>query len=158
MKANIPIEDYLKTIKDFQAKFPMAHVGGSIGLFLHGVDLQRNIAQSDIDMTIDDYLPDNTKLEFYTESSENGDFDGQFRVDVSKSLYIKIEIRVSPEPSFDVINYNGINYNVSKRRDILFWKDKYARKGVQKHIDDLIVINGGKRPLIPVFQIDDLPF
>lgn len=53
---------------------------------------------------------------------------------------------VCPEPSFTTVEFEGIKYNVSLLNNILFWKKKYARKGVQKHIDDLITIETGVRP------------
>jgi hypothetical protein len=164
MKAHIEIEKYLEAIKAFQERFPTAHVGGSIGLFLHGVDLKRSLGQSDIDMTIDETPKIDLQIAAYEESSEGSDFDGNFRINMVDNKYIKMEIRVNPEPSFDVINYKGIDYNVSKKRDIIFWKTKYAKNGHPKHIDDLIVINGGERPEpkskpIEANEVwDDLPF
>lgn len=149
----------LTVVKSFQDKFKTAHVGGSIGLTLHGIDLKRDLCRSDIDMTVDDYILKSNKPTEYVESSNPDDFDHQYRALTTGGNYIKIDVRVSPEPSYDVITYNKINYRVSKLRDIIFWKRKYARKGVQKHIDDLIVIDGGERP-VPKIEIptDDLPF
>lgn len=160
MKSHIEMSKYLQAVKDFQNKVPSAHVGGSIGLYLHGIDLKRDLSQSDIDMTIEEYIPEEVTLEGYQETSNPDDFDHQFRFDIpNDNRYIKVDVRVSPEPSFEIIERDGVSYNVSKKRDILFWKKKYADKGVQKHIDDLVVINGGERPLLKVFAItDDLPF
>ena len=92
--------------------------------------------------------------------SDNCDFDFGYRIYHTDNFYTKIDIRITPEPSFDVIEFNGYNYNVSKLRDILFWKQKYANKGVLKHQNDLIAIKTGVRPLEPVATIEDdgLPF
>lgn len=163
---NIPNEyliRLLNVIKSFQDKFKTAHVGGSIGLMLHGIDLKRDLSNSDIDMTVDDYTPTD-KPDGFIKSSNPNDFDHQYRININndpalRDTYIKMDIRVSPEPSYDVITYNKINYRVSKLRDIIFWKRKYAKKGVQKHIDDLIVIDGGERPSNKnEMSTDDLPF
>ena len=46
-----------------------------------------------------------------------------------------------------MINFEGVNYNVTKKETILHWKQKYAEKGSQKHINDLIAIATGVRPI-----------
>jgi hypothetical protein len=147
----------LETILEFQQAYPTSHVGGSIGLMLRGVDLKRDLRKSDLDITIDSF--DTTSDHGFVERSDACDFDLAIRKDHEQGYYTKIDIRICPEPSFDVIEFDGHNYNVSKLRDILFWKQKYADKGHNKHKDDLIAIKTGVRPLEPVFDFtDDLPF
>ena len=160
MKSHIPLSDYLSAILEFQNQFPTAHVGGSLGLLLHGVNLKRQLTQSDIDMTMDEDIPKGKEPVSLVEASHPQDFDRCFRRNVNDGQYIKIDLRINPEPSFERIQYEGNIYNVSKKRDILFWKKKYADKGVKKHIDDLIVINGGTRPDPVVWtpDNDDIPF
>jgi len=159
------IFEKLKIIKHFQDKYPLSHVGGSIGLCLHGIDLKRSLKNSDIDITVPNKLEQDIPFETYEVSSSPSDFDYSFRAAETKSnLYSKIEIRITPEPSFVIIEFDGIKYNVSKLVDILFWKQKYADKGVQKHIDDMIVINGCERPVANAVVLsdfdstDELPF
>lgn len=151
------INDKLIALREFQEKHPTAHVGGSIGLMIRGIDLKRDLNKSDLDITVDEFIF-NADVSEYEERSDNNDFDCCLKKNISNSIYVKLDIRVCPEPQFEVVNYNGIDYNVSKLRDILFWKKKYANKGVQKHIDDLITIETGIRPLVPVNNIDTLPF
>lgn len=157
---NRQLELILNTLKTFQDKYPTSHVGGSIGLMIRGVDLKRDLYASDLDITIDefDFKKDSEDLE---DRSDNNDFDFSLKKMYDDGHYVKIDIRVTPEPSFDVVEFNGCNYNVSKLRDILFWKNKYSQKGVKKHEDDLITIKTGVRPveLIPELIPDDvLPF
>jgi len=159
------IVERLDIIKDIQDVIPNCHVGGSIGLYLHGIKLQREYNRSDIDLVIDEEPPKKFQImNRYTETTSNpNDFDYRYRSAVKDGLYIKVDIRISPEPSFVVINFMGIDYNVSKQRDILFWKQKYADKWSEKHIADLNYIDGGNRPLQPVYtssdgERDDLPF
>lgn len=158
------LKEKLSIIKNFQNKYPDAHVGGSIGLYLHGIDLKRDVNKFDIDITKKYKLPEAERIPFesYQESSSPTDFDYSFRAFESDNAhYAKMEVRVTTEPGFVVIEKEGVNYNVSKLEDIIFWKQKYADKGVQKHIDDLIVINGGERPAqkqIAVNIDDELPF
>ena len=151
------IIEKLELLKDFQDKNPTSHVGGSIGLMLRGINLNRGLRASDLDITTDVYdEKDNDKLE---PRSDGNDFDYAFVYHHGDGYYTKVDIRVNPEPSFDVVEFNGVYYNVSKERDILFWKKKYAEKGVKKHIIDLAVINGED---VPEFEDeindDDLPF
>lgn len=140
------IEDKLSILREIQDKYPMSHVGGSIGLMLYGVDLKRDISASDLDITCP-FLIDYGVVDRYQDSSMVSDFDGTFNVQSKESVfYHKIELRVSPEPSFQNVMHKGFVYNVSLYRDIIFWKEKYAAKGSQKHIDDLVVIRTGVRP------------
>jgi hypothetical protein len=158
------IDKKLQIVKMFQDKYPDTHLGGSLGLYLHGIDLKRDLKYSDIDLTTPDNIDKNQLLIIneVQESSNPSDFDYSLRYHpIDSSVYVKIEIRISPEPGFIVIEKDGINYNVSKLKDIIFWKTKYANNGSQKHEHDLIVINGGERPAIetPIFSSnDDLPF
>lgn len=155
---NDKIEYKLEAIRKFQKNYPTSHVGGSLGLMIIGIDLKRSLIMSDIDITIDEY--DNIiKDNGLEQVSNNSDFDFSYRVNHTDNFYTKIDIRINPEPSFDVIEFCGYRYNVSKLRDILFWKQKYADKGLLKHKNDLITIKTGVRPLEQVvINDDDLPF
>lgn len=149
-------------LREFQYKYPTSHVGGSIGLMIRGIDLKRDMTKSDLDITIDEYDFKADALPNLEERSDACDFDFSLKKCYADGqLYVKMDIRVTPEPSFDVIEFNGFNYNVSKLRDILFWKKKYANKGFKKHEHDLVVIETGVRP--PYTEVtetttDDLPF
>jgi hypothetical protein len=146
----------LETLKEFQDNFPISCVGGSIGLMLHGIDLKRPMGCSDIDIVAKFF--DRTK---YTSNDiseiSNGNFDYSLRKNHLYGRYTKIDIRINYEFSFEEIEFMGVKYNVSKKEEILFWKKIYAEKGVRKHIDDLVCIETGIRPLEPVFE-DSLPF
>jgi hypothetical protein len=155
--SNKLIEFKLKTLRDFQSKYPTSHVGGSIGLMLHGVSVHRDLSISDLDITIDDFKFDSNKSTDFEERSDNNDFDYCLKTSES-GYYTKIDIRVNPEPSFEQVVFNGIVYNVSKLRDIIFWKNKYADKGSIKHQHDLIAIDTGVRPELQPVSDDDLLF
>jgi len=155
---NKMIKFKLEALREFQANHPTAHVGGSIGLMLRGIDLHRSLDKSDLDITVDEFvLLADEKLD---QRSDANDFDYAFSFPHSDGYYTKIDLRVTPEPSYDVIEFDGHKYNVSKLRDILFWKKKYADKGAQKHKDDLITIETGIRPKAPsqAAMDDMLPF
>lgn len=136
----------LEMLREFQAKYPDSHVGGSVGLYLQGIDLQRDISKTDLDITVPDFIEE-LKGAWDENPSDASDFD-YVKMHKSKDNYFccKIEVRVCPEPSYTTVEFEGHTYNVSLLSNILFWKRKYARKGVQKHIDDLITIETGVRP------------
>jgi len=48
----------LEMLREFQAKYPDSHVGGSVGLYLHGINLQRDISRTDLDLTVPDWIDD----------------------------------------------------------------------------------------------------
>ena len=149
----------LKTLKEFQEKYPTSHVGGSIGLYLRGIDLKRDLSKSDLDITIDELIEETDS--FYLLDSSSDDFDYTIEKHTDNGSCIKMDIRICPEPSFDVIEFEGVNYNVSKYRDIIYWKTKYANKDTQKHKDDLETIKTGVRPLEtsrPNYIVDELLF
>lgn len=148
----------LEILKDFQLSYPTSHVGGSIGLFLRGVNLYRDLSLSDLDITIDELKDDNDPLTKSTSNSDRMDFNYSITKETNENSFVKIDIRINPEPSFDVVEFEGVSYNVSKYRDILFWKTKYANRGNVKHINDLITIKTGIRPLNLIKKDDDLPF
>lgn len=127
----------LAALSAFQRKYPTSHVGGSIGLFLHGIDLGRSLDLSDLDITVDEF--DRSKLDDtgFDELSDASDFDARLRAYLEPNGFVKVDLRICPEPSFEVIEYEGATYNVSKLRDILYWKRKYADKDVEKHKSDL---------------------
>jgi len=160
MTQNEIIRLKLEFLRDFQQKNPTSHVGGSIGLFLRGVDLKRDLTHSDLDITIDEMNVEET-LKYKSRSSGN-DFDFSLTHLLSHNYYLKFDIRINPEPSFEIIEFDGEFYNVSKLRDILFWKQKYSNKGVRKHTNDLITIETGIRPFEcstrDNYLRDDIPF
>jgi len=152
------MESKLSIIRQFQDEHPTSHVGGSIGLYLRGIDLKRDLSKSDLDITIDYFNDIPIGFDLIKETSDANDFDLCL-----KKNGVKIDLRINPEPSFDVIIFQEKQYNVSKLRDIIFWKEKYHKKGYSKHKNDLIVINGGERPIekqdsTPLYDLDDLPF
>jgi hypothetical protein len=153
----ILLTEKLKFLKEFQEEWPQSHIGGSLGLYLHRIILPRlenKWNNCDLDIVIPFY-----KNQIITNEGEtsNSDFDHYVIKDG-----IKIEIRISSEPQFVILYHNNIQYNVSKLSDILYWKNKYAQKGINKHIQDLKYLSNlglynFKEPNI-IKIIDDLPF
>lgn len=150
--------DKLMVFKKIQDNNPSAHLGGSLGLFLHGKDLKRSLINSDLDITAETFDVSTIDKDFENRSDSN-DFDFGYKINHNSVFYTKIDIRINPEPSFEIIMYFEMPLNVSRLKDILFWKTKYANKGVEKHKHDLIAMETGIRPApSPCIFDDELPF
>jgi len=132
----------LEVYKKFQMKYPKSILGGSFGLFLRGIDLKRNLKYSDLDITTPEFTP---KGGLDNDKSSSEDFDFTLYIH-NNNHYLKMDIRVVEDHKYDVVNYEGFDFNVKTKKDILYWKQQYAEKGVEKHIDDLITIATGVRP------------
>ena len=63
----------LEFLRDFQQQYPTSHVGGSMGLFLRGIDLKRDLTFSDLDITINEMNVEETLK--YESRSNGNDFD-----------------------------------------------------------------------------------
>lgn len=140
------IDKQILIIKLLQKKHPTLHVGGSIGLLLHGLDLKRDLSGSDLDFCID--------REIEVKNATNPGSGNDFHY-TTTYRGIGIEVRVDPAAGYECID--GIN--VTNKEYILDFKMQYARKGYTKHILDLDVLG------IPIevkvseeSVIDDLPF
>lgn len=165
MKENL-LPHQLKLIREFQEKYPLSHVGGSLGLFLLGYDLKRPLG--DLDLITPEFDIKNIILEGVESTSDWNDFDFRYRrwINDGGSIYIKFDISVDKEQKFTVVEYQGHKYNVSLLENIIKFKKQYADKGVEKHKNDLITIETGVSPSdTDVFKLDpaylgsdDLPF
>lgn len=147
----------LNIVKDIQTKYPMLHIGGSVGLFLHGIRLNRwaESPGSDIDMvspyyiTIErdekcmDYPVDHLK----TKASSN-DFDETVIIDG-----VKMDYRIDPKQRYETIEYKGFKYKVSPLMTILEAKMRYALGGNSKHKKDITEMILGKVKNEPKSQL-----
>lgn len=130
MKNNI--KKQLDIIYVLQCKYPDLHVGGSLGLLLHGIKLSRPISKGDIDLckAVDNINRENEKID--NTGSFKCDFDYRF-----EHKGISIDLRIDKEQKYDEIFYQGRAYKVSKVKSIIEFKQKYADKGHEKHAKDL---------------------
>lgn len=111
---------HLDIIKAIQTKYPLIHIGGSVGLFLHGVVLNRlKDGQCDLDMV----TPYWTAIETIESLKEDEDDFEVMPLEGKKSSkdfhesYIingtKLDLRVDPYQKYSVIKYKDFNYKVS---------------------------------------------
>lgn len=155
----------IQVLKDIQTKYPYFHVGGSVGLFLHGVRLSRWLksTRSDIDLIAPFFILPEGKIgdedvEYINGKPSANDFDESFIVGGTK-----VDYRVDPKQRYEVIDYDGFKYKVSPLMTILEAKMKYALlPNGEKHKKDFFEmvlnkdINGKKINLISLRN--DLPF
>lgn len=147
----------LSTVKKIQEKYPIFHVGGSVGLFLHGIRLNRWLHSrgSDIDMVTPYFiLPEFNNEENDTSNSLDEDFE-DFGVDYLDAKMsgndfdetflvhgefgtVKVDYKVDPIQRYEIVEYNGFKYKVSPLLTIVNAKMKYANNGDKKHKKDIL--------------------
>lgn len=118
----------IKTAIGLLDKYPNSHIGGSFGLFLHGLDLGRTIKDLDICLKSDPGTIPNDK---FNPGSFN-DFD--YSIEWNG---IKIDVIIAPDQKWSFIEYGGYNYRVTDFNIIHKYKRNYCEKGVEKHCKDV---------------------
>lgn len=134
----------LEAVKAIQTKYPMFQVGGSIGLFLHGIRLNRWVQNqsSDIDLVTPYFvLPefdeeDDINVEYEEAKKSGNDFDETF-IFYSKFGSVKVDYKIDPHQRYVIIEYKGFKYKVASLMSIMDAKMKYAMGGQNKHADDI---------------------
>ena len=125
----------LEVLRNLQKDHVGIHVGGSVGLFLHGAHLSRwldHSGSSDLDLVIPYYQHFNVDDNHSYKSSGN-DFD--ITVIIGD---VKCDICIDNKQPYKRIDFDGFTYNVSCIEHILAAKCKYAnQKNGEKHIKDL---------------------
>lgn len=123
----------LSTLKSLQTEFPLSHIGGSTGLFLHGAQLKRWTKNtSDFDIIIPFYTPLSENADIVELHKSGNDFDYVF-----KFADIKVDCKVDPVQKYSIIEHEGFKYKVTSLDTILKAKIKYALNNQSKHIEDI---------------------
>jgi hypothetical protein len=132
----------IELLKNIQTKYPMFHVGGSVGLYLHGVRLKRwfdNNKSSDYDMVSPYFvLPEGEigeeEVQYLDTKASANDFDETFIVGDTK-----VDIRIDPKQRYEIIEHGGFKFKVSNLLTILEAKMRYALlPNGKKHKDDIL--------------------
>lgn len=141
----------LEALKQFQCDYPESVLGGSIGLFLHGVDLKRDLTMSDLDFCMPNcsrLVEDRLNSELVKQHQENSGSDFRHKVNLNhkaEGYFTKVEVS-ERDCDFVYKTYGGFTYRLQPLSDILLWKAHYAFKGISKHKEDLKEIIYGKFP------------
>jgi hypothetical protein len=143
---NTELNKKLETVRDILASYPTAHVGGSIGLYLQGIDLGRNFETSDIDIIMPKRPSDGTDIA--EKDLSNSGFD--FTLELLEGGKTPIaEIAIDPDAEFRTVPYEGHEYRVTDWCYIVSRKAYYASKGNQKQRHDMcnmITVNVNELP------------
>jgi len=140
----------LDIVKEIQERYPMFHVGGSVGLFLHGVRLKRWIDKnsSDLDMIspyfvlVEDPEGEEGIVQHLDGKASANDFDETFIYDG-----VKVDYKIDPKQRYEIIEYKGFKYKVSNLLTIFEAKMRYALNGQAKHKNDIMeIISAGLAP------------
>jgi len=132
---------HLETIQKIQQRYPMFHVGGSAGLFLHGARLNRWIDKdnSDLDLIspyfilVEDPEGEEGVVQQLDAKTSGNDFDETFLYDG-----VKVDYKIDPKQRYEYIEYKGFKYKVTPLFTILEAKMRYALSNQKKHKDDLV--------------------
>jgi len=138
---------HLEELKQFLTEYPLAHVVGSLGLWLRGAKLKRVGAtqDSDWDIVMPYFVP--VKGSYANGNPYNGEEDFRSGSDFEyNTLYkgVKVDIAINPTERWDIITYDGFDFKVSRAIDILEKKIKYVKQGNLKHKDDINELLGVK--------------
>jgi hypothetical protein len=129
------IEHSLKYVKELQTKYPTLIVGGSVALYLYGVNLKRfKNWQGDLDFIMDKYTE--IDIEKSEELPSNCDFHKQ-----GSYAGKKVDVRFDPVVKFEEILYRGSIYKVGPLEDILEAKCRYKREKDKQDIREMLKIN-----------------
>lgn len=127
----------LKSVKEILTACPQFNIGGSVGLFLHGVRLDRWLDRSgDIDLCSPYYINPKTisnEVDIEEAKPSGNDFDETF-------FYggIKCDYKIDPKQKYELIEYDGFTYKVTPLEIIIEAKARYAmQRSGEKHRQDL---------------------
>lgn len=125
----------LDIVRKFQEQYPHTQIGGSVGLFLHGVHLNRFKNQiNDFDIITPYYTKFETTPQCHINDSIENHKSGNDFTECLLIENIKADVRIDNKQKYDIIEFEGFKYKVSVLESIWAAKLRYNTK---KHIDDL---------------------
>lgn len=132
----------LDIVRELHIENPLLIIGGSIALYLFGVNLKRDTNGTDFDII----LPFYSKIKYKGKSLQalNDKSSGNDFCETAYVEGIKVDILVNPNLSYEEITYKGFEYKVNNLYNILEAKLKYAKAGNEKHIIDIKTMLGIK--------------
>ena len=136
-KQKIAVRMKLDIVRKFQELYPHTQIGGSVALFLHGIELKRfeNENVNDFDIITPYYtkfkedVPNLLSNDEQTTYTSGCDFDEHIMFNG-----VKCDIRIDNHQKYDLITYEGFEYKVSVLEAIWAAKLRYNKP---KHINDL---------------------
>lgn len=137
------IDKKLELVREIQNQFPECCLGGSLGLYLHGIKLNRSLEYSDIDII---GKCDLDKIQYSKKLCASSDDFQQVKMVKVEDRSIKVEVSEKEiinigGKDYIYIEYEGHFYCVNNLETILRFKKEYANKGSKKHYEDMKVID-----------------
>lgn len=129
------IKEKIDLVYRLQDKYPTIHVGGSLSLYLRGLDIMSE--KADIDLCSTDDIPSLKEKAIINNvySSFPQDFDYTL-----EHKDIKIEVKIDKKQTWDNIQYEGRWFRCTDVKVILKYKKQYLKKGYEKHREGILVI------------------
>lgn len=136
----------LDILKELQSNYNFS-IGGSTALFIHGYSLKRKKGEIDFDIIMPYYqnIKINNKedsliegIEEFDGKSSGNDFSKTYALTTNDGRFMKLDIRIKPEQSYEVVKYKDYNFKVSDLMTILEAKCRYASEGNDKHKKDIL--------------------
>lgn len=149
--AYFDFEIRLQVIRQLQNVYKRSHLGGSIGLYLLGYIVPRDITTSDIDIIIPNFnfkLGKKTLEKLHIEYYED-DLDEEYAnvgimhkviKKIGPKYKISIDIGIETDQSYTDVIYEGHSYRISNLEHIVAYKKQFANYN-EKHIEDLKHLN-----------------
>lgn len=136
----------IDVLQELQSKYNLFFAGSS-ALFLYGLDLGREAGDIDVIMPYyqkitggEDSLID--EAEDFDAKSSGNDFTYTSCITTNDGRFFKVDIRINPEQSYDLVPFEGKIFRLSKLCDIIEAKARYWKEGNLKHGDDLKMLMG----------------
>lgn len=133
--------EYIEIVKDIQEKYPESCVGGSVGLFLHQMNiLIPTPPLGDIDIISKTEIRlDNSEID-----SKNKSSDFNYSMFLNNNLSVKIDVKIQEGLEYDIITFNNFDFKVCKLYIILKYIYKYAINSnhFTKYHNKIAIIDG----------------
>jgi len=134
----------LHILRELQENFNL-FIGGSAALFINRLVLDRDNSNIDLDIIMPYYqnLTDIksrgliSEIEEFDGKKSGNDYDKTYALTTVKGDFIKLDVRIDPKQSYELVEYKGYKYKTSKLIDILEAKCRYAKEGNEKHLRDM---------------------
>jgi hypothetical protein len=156
----------LDVLRELQKKYIFS-IGGSCALFLQDIVLDRKSDSIDFDIIMPYYQkivgdPDNEdniidEVEEFDGKASGNDFSRTYCLTTKDGRFIKLDVRIKPEQSYEIVKYGEHEYKVCDILTILEAKIRYALQGNKKHKNDIMnIINPSNKKDEETFDISNL--
>ena len=149
----------IEELKTIQKAYPNFSVGGSVGLYLQGFNIDRENKVSDFDFVIPYFKrldiidfeghPGVTEVDQMDDCKNSGnDFDYTNAIIINDD-FILMDMKINPKYRYNIIDYDGFKFKVCPWEVIIQAKMNYLSSSTgKKHKEDLLLMFGNPKPLI----------